>query len=537
MRSAIHLGFQASRSRLVGAPRTAGLARLSASSARESGGGSRGYPGGLTGGGLVAAGALLAAGGLAGLASEPTACEDGSAAKGRLAQVMDRIQSLERNVLAVIRGSGAGGGRGAGGVDVVLGAQWGDEGKGKLVDMLSGKYDVCARVAGGSNAGHTIVVDGVKYKFHLVPSGILNQQTTCVVGNGVVVHVPSLLAELAELKKQGIDYSGRLLLSDRAHMVFDFHQEIDGIRELARGRNKIGTTKKGIGPAYADKIARHNVRLGDLRFFDTFEANLRRLAENLKLQYPTLKVDVDAQVAYYKSVRDEILPMITDTIEYTHQRLDEDAKLLVEGANATMLDIDFGTYPYVTSSNPSIGSVCTGLGVGPTNIEGIYGTVKAYCTRVGDGPFPTELHDATGDYLRKEGGEFGTTTGRPRRCGWLDVPQMRFSKAVNGFTALNLTKLDVLTGMDEIKIGVGYRYKGERIHCMPSNLQVLQDVEVEYESLPSWKEDISQCRTFDDLPLNAKNYVLRVEELIGCYVRWIGVGAGRDATIDRGARD
>jgi adenylosuccinate synthase len=270
-------------------------------------------------------------------------------------------------------------------VDVVLGAQWGDEGKGKLVDILGADYDICARVAGGSNAGHTIVVAGKKYKFHLVPSGILNPRAHCVVGHGVVVHLRGLLAELKTLREAGIDYQGRMHLSDRAHIVFDFHQEVDGINEARLAGDKLGTTKKGIGPAYGSKIQRNGLRIGDLRDMAYFETRLRSLVNHLQIAYPTLVVDVDKELAYYHSIREEILSMTTDTISYVHTAMKDNKRVLVEGANATMIDIDFGTYPFVTSSNPSVGSTCTGLGIPPKLVGNVTGIVKAYCTRVGEG--------------------------------------------------------------------------------------------------------------------------------------------------------
>mmetsp|Transcript_7145 Transcript_7145/g.10107 ORF Transcript_7145/g.10107 Transcript_7145/m.10107 type:complete len:524 (+) Transcript_7145:258-1829(+) len=423
------------------------------------------------------------------------------------------------------------------GIDVVLGAQWGDEGKGKLVDMLSQEYDVCARVAGGSNAGHTIVVDGVKYKFHLLPSGILNPKATCVIGNGVVIHLPSFLNELDALIEKGIPYEGRIKVSDRAHLVFDFHQEVDGKMEAKLGRHKIGTTKKGIGPAYASKIQRNGIRIGDLQNWKHFERRFRNLCDHHQRAFPGLEINVDEQLEYYKSISDRVNAMTIDTIQFTNEEYTKGKRILVEGANATMLDIDFGTYPYVTSSNPSIGSVLTGLGVSPTKISGIYGTVKAYCTRVGEGPFPTELdmvEGSVGYHLGHVGAEYGTTTGRGRRCGWLDIPQMKFSCTINGFTSINLTKLDVLTGLEEVKVGKAYHYKGEELKGMPADLEVLSDLEVEYEVMPGWTEDISNVKTFDELPVNAQNYVLRVQELLGVPIRWIGVGPNRLDVIDRG---
>lgn len=430
--------------------------------------------------------------------------------------------------------------KGQKGIDVVLGGQWGDEGKGKLVDILSQEYDVCARVAGGSNAGHTIVVDGVKYKFHLLPSGVLNKKAICVIGNGVVIHLPSFLNELDTLKAMGVEYDGRVLISDRAHIVFDFHQEVDGISESRLGRNKIGTTKKGIGPAYASKISRNGIRIGDLQNFEFFESRFRTLAEQTMAAHPpgTVNIDVEGQLKYYKSIAERVNSMTVDSIQYTNDCYHAGKKVLVEGANATMLDIDFGTYPYVTSSNPSVGSVLTGLGVSPNKVKGIYGTVKAYCTRVGEGPFPTELDaenpDSIGYHLGTVGAEYGTTTGRKRRCGWLDIPQMQYSVLINGFTAVNLTKLDVLTGLKEIELGVKYVHNGKVLNSMPACLKTLSECEVQYETLPGWTEDISNCKKFEDLPENAQRYVLRVQELLGVPVRWIGVGPNRLDQIDRG---
>lgn len=380
------------------------------------------------------------------------------------------------------------------------------------------------------------MVDGVKYKFHLLPSGILNKKATCVIGNGVVVHIPSFLNELDNLEDLGIDYAGRVLISDRAHLVFDFHQAVDGQLEQRLGRHKIGTTKKGIGPAYASKISRNGLRVGDLREWDYFEQRFRALAEHHENSYAGLKIDVDAELKYYKAVAERVCSMTVDTIDFTNRQYEDGKKILVEGANATMLDIDFGTYPYVTSSNPSIGSVLTGLGVSPRKLRGIYGTVKAYCTRVGEGPFLTELdvEKGVGKHLAQVGAEYGTTTGRPRRCGWLDIPQLKYSVTINGFTSLNLTKVDVLTGLDEIQLGKAYKYKGEYLTTMPASLAELGEVEVEYETLPGWTEDITRCTSFDELPANCQKYILRIQELAGVPIRWIGVGPNRLDVVDRG---
>jgi adenylosuccinate synthase len=364
----------------------------------------------------------------------------------------------------------------------------------------------------------------------------LNRKATCLIGNGVVVHLSSFLKELDALEAQGIDCKGRVFISDRAHIVFDFHQAVDGALEQRLGRNKIGTTKKGIGPAYASKISRNGVRVGDLKDWDYFEQRFRALAEHHVRSFEGLEVDIEDQLAYYKSISERVCGMTIDTIDLTNKKYKEGKKILVEGANATMLDIDFGTYPYVTSSNPSVGSVLTGLGVSPGKLRGIYGTVKAYCTRVGEGPFPTELDIGVGIgyHLAHIGHEVGTTTGRSRRCGWLDIPQLKYSVAINGFTSLNLTKVDVLTGIPEIKLGKGYKHKGEYLGTMPASLSQLQDVEVEFETMPGWSEDITMCRNFDDLPDNCKKYILRIEELAEVPIRWIGVGPNRLDVIDRG---
>lgn len=420
-------------------------------------------------------------------------------------------------------------------IDVIIGAQWGDEGKGKLVDMLSFDYDICARVAGGSNAGHTIVADGKKYKFHLVPSGILNKDGSCIVGNGVVVQLRELIDELAMLEAAGVDYKGRLFLSDRAHIVFDFHQKIDGLNEARLGGKKLGTTGKGIGPTYGSKVMRNGVRVGDLKDMAYFETRLRSLVSQLKSAYPELDIDIKKELGYYNRIRGLILPMVKDSVHFSNTALAENKSVLVEGANATMIDLDFGTFPFVTSSNASIGGVCTGLGVPPTKIRDIFGIVKAYCTRVGEGPFPTELFGKEAGDLRTNGGEFGTTTGRPRRCGWLDIPQVKYATLINGFTAVNLTKLDVLTGYKTVKIGTKYVLDGKELTYMPASLTQYSNVKVEFEEMPGWSEDISKVKRFEDLPENARKYVLRVEELIGTRVRWVGVGMGREDMIDRGA--
>jgi len=417
-------------------------------------------------------------------------------------------------------------------VCVVLGSQWGDEGKGKLVDILSERYDIIARCQGGSNAGHTIVVNGKKFAFHLLPSGILHPMTVCLIGNGVVLHLPTLFKELASLDEKGIEYKGRLFISDRAHLLFDYHQIVDGMQEDELAGEKIGTTKRGIGPCYSMKAQRTNLRVGDLRYMKHFSENLAKNVESIQKRYK-FEYDVPAEVERYKKYAEMLEPMIVDSVAYVNDAYDAGKKILIEGANATMLDLDFGTYPFVTSSSASIGGACTGLGIAPSLIDCSVGIVKAYTTRVGSGPFPTELLDELGNQIREKGHEYGTTTGRPRRCGWLDTFVLKYTHQINRFTHLNITKLDVLSDLAEIKIGVGYSYKGQKLTHFPSNLEVLANVEVEYETMPGWQSDITKVRSFDELPEAAKKYIKRIEELVGCPIKWVGVGPGRDEMIEK----
>lgn len=416
-------------------------------------------------------------------------------------------------------------------VCTILGSQWGDEGKGKLVDILGQDYDIVARCGGGSNAGHTIVVDGVKFAFHLLPSGILHKDTTCLIGNGVVIHLPTFFKELEALDEKGVDYADRIKISDRAHLLFDYHQMVDGMREAELGGEKIGTTKKGIGPCYSTKATRIGLRVGDLRFMKHFEENLRRNVDELQKRFQ-FEYDVEAEIEKYRSYAEKLDSMIIDSVEYVNTAHEEGKKILVEGANATMLDLDFGTYPFVTSSNPSIGGACTGLGLSPDKLDCRIGIVKAYTSRVGAGPFPTELDNELGEKIREKGHEYGTTTGRPRRCGWLDTVVVKYAHMVNNFTSINITKLDILDELDEIKIGIGYSYEGKKLSSFPASLEVLDNVEVEYETLPGWNTDITKCRSYEELPENAKNYLKRIEELVGCKVQWVGVGPQRDEMIE-----
>ncbi|GJP47695.1 hypothetical protein CLOM_g6868 [Closterium sp. NIES-68] len=423
-------------------------------------------------------------------------------------------------------------------VCAVLGTQWGDEGKGKLVDILAQRYDVVARCQGGANAGHTIYDStGRRFALHLVPSGILHPNATCVVGNGPVIHLPGFFKELDGLEASGVRVAGRILVSDRAHLLFDLHQTVDGLREAELAGDKIGTTKRGIGPCYASKAIRNGLRVCDLRRMDTFRAKLDTLYRDAAMRFPAFtysEADLDAEVARYQEFAARLEPYITDTVHYVGEAVRGGRRVLVEGGQATMLDVDFGTYPFVTSSNPSVGGICTGLGIPPRALGDIIGVAKAYTTRVGEGPYPTELFGELGEQLRKAGHEFGTTTGRPRRCGWLDVVALRYACHINGFSALNLTKLDVLSGLPELKLGVAYRAPdGSVLPAFPADLELLGQVEVEYETVPGWQEDITGVRSFEELPANAQAYVRRIEQLLDVPVRFIGVGPGRDAMIVR----
>ncbi|KAJ3194171.1 hypothetical protein HK101_003335 [Irineochytrium annulatum] len=387
-------------------------------------------------------------------------------------------------------------------VAVVLGAQWGDEGKGKLVDVLAQDADLCCRAQGGNNAGHTIVVDGKHFAFHLLPCGLVNRNCTSVIGNGVVVHVPSFFAELKEIEDKGLDATGRLFISDRAHVVFDFHQTADGLRERELGGSELGTTRKGIGPAYSSKATRSGLRVHHL-FDDDFETKFRSSLANKKKRYGEFDYDAEAEISLLKKLTERLRPYVIDTVPFVHEAIHANKNVLVEGANALMLDIDFGTYPYVTSSNTGIGGVCTGLGIPPALIGKVYGVVKAYTTR------------EIGNHLQTVGAEFGVTTGPA------DID------------SINLTKLDILDELKEIKIGVAYIHKGVRYTTFPADLKKLGESTVEYETLPGWMSSLSKCRTYEELPENARRYVERIETLLGVKVEWIGVGAGRDAMIHR----
>jgi adenylosuccinate synthase len=420
-------------------------------------------------------------------------------------------------------------------VSVIVGAQWGDEGKGKIVDLLSEKVDVVARYQGGPNAGHTVVVNGKEIILHQIPSGILWPHTTCVIGNGVVVDPEVFMEELAFVKAQGIDIEGRLLISDRAHMILPYHRCLDGANEEQQGDKKIGTTGRGIGPAYMDKVGRVGVRTGDV--LDK-EALVERLQDTLAQHNRTLEtiykcepMNADDIVKLCMTFAETVGHYITDTSVYIDQAIKDGKEILLEGAQGTMLDVDYGTYPFVTSSNPVAGGACIGVGIGPTRLDEIIGIVKAYTTRVGMGPFPTEFDEEFSEHVRQLGGEFGATTGRPRRCGWFDAVVVENAVRVNGLTSLVITKLDVLDTLDDVKICTGYEYKGKTYSHYPANIKAQLGAKPILETHPGWKTSTVDAKSWDDLPEKAQSYLNRLSELLGVKIGIVSVGPDRNQTI------
>lgn len=417
---------------------------------------------------------------------------------------------------------------------VLIGAQWGDEGKGKITDFLAEKADVVVRYQGGNNAGHTVVVGETEYKLHLIPSGILYPGTTCVIGNGVVIDIEVLLKELAYLKERRIDTS-TLRISANAHVIMAYHKILDELEEERRGDKKIGTTKRGIGPCYMDKYARAGIRIGDLLDKDDLAEKLEVVLEQknhlLEKVYGVKGLEFKELLETCYNYGQQIKEMVTDTSLLINESCEEGKNILFEGAQGTLLDLDHGTYPFVTSSHPIAGGACVGAGIGPTKINKVLGVVKAYTTRVGEGPFPTELNDEVGEAIRKAGWEFGTTTGRPRRCGWFDVVMFKYAVRISGIGHVALTKLDVLDKIDTIKICIGYKYRGETLTSFPSSLKMLAECAPIYEEMPGWLEDTSGARTLADLPQKAQSYIKRIEELTGVKAAIIAVGPKRDQTI------
>ena len=417
---------------------------------------------------------------------------------------------------------------------VVVGAQWGDEGKGKAVDQLGDRVDLCVRYSGGNNAGHTLVVNGEKFVMHLLPSGILNPNTTTVLGNGVVIDLDVLHEELTTLRERGVQFE-HPLISANAHIITDYHKVLDKVTERFLGKRRIGTTGRGIGPCYSDKINRLGIRVQDLLdakiLREKVEASLDQKNELLVKVYNRRPILIDEVVDALLAHAEAIRPYIVDSGRFINDALDEGKIVLFEGAQAHHLDVDQGTYPYVTSSNPTAAGAATGGGIGPTRIDRTIGIAKAYTTRVGEGPFPTELFDEDGEKLREKGGEFGATTGRPRRCGWFDAVLVEQAVKINGFTDIFLTKLDILDGWEKIPVCVAYEVDGKRLPHYPMTQSEVHHAKPIYEYVDGWSEDISGCRSFDELPANCQAYVRHLEELIGCRISGIGVGPGREESI------
>ncbi len=419
---------------------------------------------------------------------------------------------------------------------IVIGAQWGDEGKGRITDMLAKTADVVARFSGGNNAGHTVIVGKERFELHLIPSGILYSEKKNLIGNGVVINPIALVSEMEMVENRGVS-TDNLFISENAHVIMPYHLLLDQLEEERKGPNKIGTTKKGIGPAYTDKVARRGIRMSDL-----LDEEILRKKLMLNLDFTNLlitkiygadPVSVDEIIESYRPYIAKLTKHITNTAIIIDECNKAGKGVFFEGAQGTLLDIDYGTYPYVTSSNPTAGGVCTGSGIGPVKIDEVIGVAKAYITRVGEGPFPTELNNELGSFLREKGHEYGVTTGRPRRCGWFDGPIHRHGIRVNGLTQIALTKLDILSGVDTLKICTAYKYKGEILKDFPMNQNIIGDLEPIYEELPGWKEDISEIRAYADLPENARRYVEFIEELGGVKVSIIGLGPERDQAICR----
>jgi adenylosuccinate synthase len=418
-------------------------------------------------------------------------------------------------------------------VTILVGSQWGDEGKGKIVDILSEKYDIVTRYQGGANAGHTVEIDDKQYILHLIPSGILRNNVICVIGNGVVIDPTALLDEIALLEKNNINVDGRLFISHNAHLIMPYHKLLDSISE--QGNNKIGTTGRGIGPCYIDKFARKGIRIVDLLNKKVLEEKIRKnLEEKNKLLekiYENKGLDVEEIIDKYLAFDKAIDKYIKDVPTFLNEAIDNGKSILLEGAQGALLDVDHGTYPFVTSSSPTSGGACTGTGIPPTKIDNVIGIVKAYTTRVGNGPFPTELLDDDGEKLRKFGSEYGATTGRPRRCGWFDAPLVKYSAMINGIDSVAVTKLDVLSSFNEIKVCTGYKIDGKVIKSYPTDVDRLSQAVPVYESLPGWKMDISKCLSFKELPDKTKNYLNFISNKAGIKVDIISVGPKRKQTF------
>ncbi len=418
---------------------------------------------------------------------------------------------------------------------VVTGAQWGDEGKGKIIDILSESSDYIIRYQGGNNAGHTVVIDGESFILHLIPSGILHKGKTCIIGNGVVVNPVALIDEIEKLNARGIKAGKNLLISEQAHIIFPYHWKMDELREIAKGRSKIGTTKRGIGPCYTDKVSRCGIRMADLLDVNIFsrklKANLKEKNAILRNVYGFKGYSLATLSRQYMGYRKKIKGYIKDTTVIINKALDDKKRVLFEGAQGALLDVDFGTYPYVTSSNSTAGGACIGTGVGPSRIGKVIGVVKAYTTRVGEGPFPTEFSDKLMNIVRTKGKEFGATTGRPRRCGWFDALIVKHAVMVSGITEIVVTKLDVLDDLEKIKVCTGYTYRGKSFKTFPTNIEKLFKVKPQYEEWPGWMSDTSGVRSFNKLPRNAVGYLKRLSDLVGAKISMVSVGSERKQTL------
>ena len=420
-------------------------------------------------------------------------------------------------------------------VIIVVGAQWGDEGKGKVVDLLAERAQVVVRFSGGDNAGHTVINPYGEFKLHLIPSGIFSASATCIIGNGVVINPRKLIEEIDKLNKSGVSTS-RLVISDRAHLVMPYHILLDGLEEERRAGEALGTTRRGIGPACADKVARLGIRAGELLDKEVLHERLRFMVnyKNIILSkvYGASPLSLDEVYSQYCHYGERLAPYIKETTVILAEALSRGQQVLLEGAQGALLDPDFGTYPYTTSSSPLAGGGCLGAGIGPTSIDYVLGVFKAYCTRVGSGPMPTELHDETGNLIRERAHEYGTTTGRPRRCGWFDGPAARLSQRINGFTGVAITRLDVLDALPRLKICTAYKLDGKTIDNFPSSVAELERCQPVYEELDGWQTPTSHIRQYDKLPPKAQQYITRLEELISCQASLISVGSAREQTIE-----
>jgi adenylosuccinate synthase len=414
---------------------------------------------------------------------------------------------------------------------VIIGAQWGDEGKAKMVDVLTEQVDIVARYQGGSNAGHTVVTGGKKFVFHQIPSGILHTNKKCVIGNGVVLDPVSLIGEIKSLASEGVKINDRLMISDRAHLLMPYHRLLDGASEALKGKGKIGTTNRGIGPAYMDKMARVGVKAIDLFDPAAFREKIREIVKEknflLKNYFGLPTVNPDQIANNYLKLSAQLKPFIQDTTFYLEKALSAGKNVLAEGAQGTLLDVDFGTYPYVTSSSASVGGVCTGLGVGPKWWDEIYGVAKAYATRVGEGPFTSEMEEPFGERIRQRGGEFGATTGRPRRCGWMDLVALKYACRINGFSGILLTKIDVLSNLSTLKLCTAYEIKGKKVTEFPAGLSTLVQAKPVYREMKGWNGDLTKAESMKDLPVEARRYIDEIEKYIQAPIKWVSVGQDR----------